>query len=199
VTDGVVRTASAAEFADVGALIAMSFHELGPNVYLVPAPADRPRVMGQFFTLLTEHASRHGRVDVVDGGGGLEAAAVWSDRTTDTPALGDFDDRMAELAGPYLDNFATLDILDKYEPGEPHWHLQFLAVHPDHQNRGLGSALMRRTHAELDANGIPQYLEATNEENIRLYHRHGYVDMDPFDIHLPDGTPFFRMWRPAGG
>jgi hypothetical protein len=22
--------------------------------------------------------------------------------------------------------------------------------------------------------------------------------MDPFEINLPDGTPFFRMWRPAG-
>ena len=30
---------------------------------------------------------------------------------------------------------------------------------------------------------------------VRLYRRHGYADMDPFDMLLPDGTPFFRMWR----
>jgi ribosomal protein S18 acetylase RimI-like enzyme len=72
-------------------------------------------------------------------------------------------------------------------------------VHPDHQNRGLGSALIRRTHAELDAAGVPEYLEATNEDNIRLYRRFGYAPMEPFDIRLPDGTPFYRMWRPAGG
>jgi hypothetical protein len=33
----------------------------------------------------------------------------------------------------------------------------------------------------------------------RLYRRHGYTDMNPFDMLLPDGTPFLRMWRPVGG
>jgi ribosomal protein S18 acetylase RimI-like enzyme len=54
---------------------------------------------------------------------------------------------------------------------------------------------MKRTHDELDAGGVPAYLEATNENNVRLYRRTGYVDMEPFEMLLPDGTPFFRMWR----
>ena len=70
-------------------------------------------------------------------------------------------------------------------------------MHPTRQGAGLGSALIRRTHAELDRAGVPTYLEATNEDNIRLYHRAGYRDMDPCAIHVPDGSPFFRMWRPA--
>ena len=198
-TDAPIRLATAAEFADVGALIALAFHHLGPDTYIVPDPADRPRVMGRFFTMLVEQAAETGRVEVIDRGGGLEAAAVWFDHTGDAPGPPHFEDRVAELAGPYLDNFAALDVLDKHEPAQPHWHLQFIAVHPDSQDQGLGSALMRRTHAELDAAGISQYLEATNEENIRLYRRHGYTPMDPFDIRLPDGTPFYRMWRPPGG
>ena len=56
--------------------------------------------------------------------------------------------------------------------------------------------LMRRTHAELDRAGLPAYLEATNDDNIRLSRRAGYRDMDPFEINLPDGAPFLRMWRP---
>ena len=56
---------------------------------------------------------------------------------------------------------------------------------------------MRRTLAELDRSGVPAYLEATNADNVRLYRRAGYRDMDPFEVYLPDGTPFFRMWRPA--
>jgi GNAT superfamily N-acetyltransferase len=199
VTDAPIRPAGREEFNDVGALVALAFHHLGPDTYVVPDPADRPRVMGAFFTMLIEHAARYGRVDVIDRGGGPVAAAVWFDRTWDAPGPPDFEDRVIELAGPYLDNFAALDLLAKHEPPEPHWHLQFMAVHPDFQNQGLASALMRRTHAELDAAGIPQYLEATNEENIRLYARHGYAPMDPFDIRLPDGTPFYRMWRPARG
>jgi ribosomal protein S18 acetylase RimI-like enzyme len=199
VTDAPIRAATAAEFVDLGALIALAFHHLGPDTYVVPDPADRPRVMGQFFTMMVEHAARYGRVDVVARGGGPEAAAVWFDRTWDAPRTPDFEDRVAGFAGPYLDNFASLDLLEKHEPAEPHWHLHFMAVHPDSQNQGLASALMRRTHAALDAAGIPQYLEATNDDNIRLYRRHGYAPMDPFDIRLPDGTPFYRMWRPAGG
>ena len=198
-TDAAIRPATEAECADIGALITQSFHRLGPDSYLVPDPADRPRVMGRFFAMLTEHALGYGRVDVVDGGDGLEAAAVWFDATKQMPPPPDFENRLAEMAGPYLGNFAALDILDKYAPAEPHWHLQFMAVHPDHQNRGLGSALIRRTHADLDAAGVPEYLEATNEDNIRLYRRFGYAPMEPYDIRLPDGSPFFRMWRPAGG
>jgi GNAT superfamily N-acetyltransferase len=199
VTGVPIRRATEAELGDVGALIALSFNRLGPDTYLVPDPVDRQRVMSQFFTLLAEHALRHGGVDVVDRKGRLDAVAVWFDRTADIPGPPDFENRVAALAGPYVGNFAALDILDKYQPPEPHWLLQFMAVHPDRQGQGLGSALMRRTHAELDAAGIPQYLEATNADNIRLYRRHGYTEMEPFDIRLPDGTPFYRMWRPAGG
>jgi ribosomal protein S18 acetylase RimI-like enzyme len=193
-----IRSASEAELADVGALISLSFDHLDADAYLVPSPADRLRVMGDFFTLLTEHAYRHGRVDVVDGMDGLVAAAVWFDRTTDMPEPPDYEHRLAILAEQYLDRFQALDeLFDKFHPTEPHWHLAFLAVHPDHQGKGLGSALMRRTHDELDRAGVPQYLEATNQNNIRLYRRHGYTDMIPFDMLLPDGTPFFRMWRPV--
>jgi hypothetical protein len=55
--------------------------------------------------------------------------------------------------------------------------------------------LIRRTHEDLDRAGVPAYLEATNDDNVRLYRRHGYADMDPFEMLLPDGTPFCRMWR----
>jgi ribosomal protein S18 acetylase RimI-like enzyme len=194
-----IRPARADELAAVGALVAWSFNDLDANAYLVPPLTDRLRVMGEFFTLYTEHAFRHGRVDVVDGAaGGLDAAAVWFDRTADVPEPPDYGSRLAALAGQYLDHFEALDeLFDKHHPVEPHWHLAFLAAHPDQQHRGLGSALMSRTHRELDAAGVPEYLEATNQDNIRLYRRHGYQDMIPFDILLPDGTPFYRMWRPA--
>jgi len=153
--------------------------------------------MADFFTLLTEHAHKYGRVDVIDrAGGGLVATAVWFDRSKDMPEPEHYDHRLKSLAGQYLERFQALDeLFDKHHPAEAHWHLAFLAVHPDEQEHGLGSRLMRRTHDELDQAGVPAYLEATNENNVRLYRRHGYTDMLPFEILLPDGTPFFRMWR----
>jgi ribosomal protein S18 acetylase RimI-like enzyme len=191
----VIRPAGEAELPAVGALIALSFDHLEQNHSLVPDPAARLSVMGDFFTLLTEHAPLCGKVDVIDDpAGGLAAAAVWFDRTHEMLEIAHYDDRLAALSGEWLANFQALDeVFDKHHPVDPHWHLAFLAVHPDHQHRGLGGALMDSTHQDL--RGVPAYLEATNDDNIRLYRRYGYTDMIPFDIRLPDGTPFYRMWR----
>ena len=197
-TDPTIRPALDEEIPAVGELIAVSFNELGANVYLVPPLADRVPVMADFFTLLTEVAAGHGRVDVVDGADGPAATAVWFDYTKPVPEPAEFDKRLAALAGPYRAHFDALgELFATHHPHEPHWHLSFLAVHPSRQGAGLGGALMRRTHAELDRAGVPAYLEATNDDNVRLYRRAGYRDLDPFEIYLPDGTPFFRMWRPA--
>jgi ribosomal protein S18 acetylase RimI-like enzyme len=193
-----IRAAAEHEIPAVGELIAVSFNHLNANAYLVPPLSDRATVLGRFFTLLSEHALAHGRVDVVPGPDGPAAAAVWFDLTREMPDPPDYENRLAALSGPYLPQFEALDqMFAKYHPRDPHWHLAFLAVRPGRQDKGLGSALMRRTHEELDRAGVPAYLEATNDDNIRLYRRHGYVDMEPFAMLLPDGTPFYRMWRLA--
>ncbi|MCY1144522.1 GNAT family N-acetyltransferase [Actinoplanes sp. Pm04-4] len=193
-----IRPARDEEIPAVGHLISHSFFHLDANAYLVPPLEDRLKVMADFFTLLTEHAQKYGRVDVIDlpDGSGLAATAVWFDYTKDSPDPEAYDERLRELAGDYIERFVALDLLfEKHHPHEAHWHLAFLAVHPDHQHHGLGGELMKRTHDELEAAGVPAYLEATNENNVRLYRRTGYADMDPFEMLLPDGTPFFRMWR----
>jgi ribosomal protein S18 acetylase RimI-like enzyme len=195
-----IRPACEDEIPAVGHLISYSFNDLAANAYLVPPLDDRIRVMADFFTLYTAHAFKYGRIDVIDrpDGAGLAATAVWFDNTTEAPAPEQYEERLGALAGVYLDRFVALDeLFDKHHPTGPHWHLAFLAVHPEHQEHGLGSTLMKRTHDELDQAGTPAYLEATNDDNVRLYRRHGYADMDPFEMLLPDGTPFFRMWRTA--
>jgi ribosomal protein S18 acetylase RimI-like enzyme len=193
-----VRSAREDEIPAVGHLISYSFNDLPQNAYLVPPPDDRIRVMADFFTLYTEHAFKYGQVDVIDhpDGEGLVGTAVWFDNTKVAPEIEGYGERLAELTQQYLDRFVALDVLfEKNHPTDPHWHLAFLAIHPEHQHHGLGSHLMQRTHDELDRDGVAAYLEATNENNVRLYRRTGYADMDPFEMLLPDGTPFFRMWR----
>lgn len=193
-----IRPARKDEIDAVGALVALSFNELAAVAYLVPPLADRQRVCGDYFTLYTAHAFDHGRVDVTESDHELTAAAVWFDRTRDLPDPADYESRLAGMTQRYLDHFHALDTLfDTHHPAEPHWHLLFLAVHPMHQNKGLGSALMKHVHDEMDAASVPEYLEASNENSARLYRRHGYQDMSPCAIRLPDGTPFFRMWRSA--
>jgi ribosomal protein S18 acetylase RimI-like enzyme len=198
VTDHIIRPARQDEIPAIGLLIAESFNDLPQNAYLVPPLEDRIRVMTDFFTLYTEHAFSYGRIDVIDNpaGDGLVATAVWFDNTTEAPEPEAYEERLGTITGQYLDRFVALDeLFGKHHPTDPHWHLAFLAVHPGHQDHGLGSLLMAHTHEELDRSGVAAYLEATNDDNVRLYRRRGYADMEPFAMLLPDGTPFFRMWR----
>ena len=191
-----VRPARVDEVARIGALVGLAFDHLPQNRALVADPADRPRVMTGFFTLMAEFAaSPGGRIDVISGPDGEPAAAaVWFDRTGAAPSLPAYGNRLAALAGRWVPRFAELErLLERHHPDVPHWHLAFLAVHPHHQRAGLGTALLEHRHRLLTA---PAYLEATNMQNVRLYRRHGYRRLDPYEIRLPDGTPFYRLWRP---
>jgi GNAT superfamily N-acetyltransferase len=126
------------------------------------------------------------------------AAAVWFDRTGEPSEPEGYAKRLADLAGEHLPRFQHLDLqMEANHPTDPHWHLLFLAVRPAWWSRGLGGRLMGYTHSRLDADGIPAYLEATGEQNRRLYQRHGYTDMSPPTIAVTDDVALRRMWRPA--
>ncbi len=194
------------ELDQAGALIAASFDDLDANHWLIPDPDLRLSALREFFTLLTEHAAAGaGQVWRTDDG---NAVAVWFNRTITPTEPEGYAARIEKAAGRYTNRFAALDAaFEAHHPTTPHWHLAFLAVDPDHQSRGLGGALMDHTHAWLDQNNLPAYLEATNADNQRVYRRHGYTDMTPSQIVLGDpggntgdtatGTTFYRMWRPA--
>ncbi|MEU4562009.1 GNAT family N-acetyltransferase [Actinoplanes sp. NPDC023936] len=198
-SDLVIRRIRQDEIPAVGAMISNAFDDLAANHYLVPVPAEREKVMAGFFTLESETAFKQGRIEVIDHpDGGYAAAAVWFDRETDLPEAEAYMERLEAIAGEHFERFGALgELFEKNHPTDAHWHLAFLGVRPSEQGRGLGGALMKNVHDDLDANGVAAYLEATNENNVRLYRRYGYQPMDPCEIYLPDGTAFYRMWRPA--
>src|SRR5699024_10507807 len=61
---------------------------------------------------------------------------------------------------------------DKQAP--MHWHLGPLAVEPQRQGRGIGSALLQRLCDHLDRHQALGYLETDRVENVRLYQRFGF-------------------------
>ena len=190
-----IRTAADSADIDYAAeLIALSFDHLAANHYLVPRAEERLTRLRKFFFIMTEHAADGaGEVLLTEDGAGV---AVWFDRTGAPTEPVDAESRISAAAGPFIDRFAELDeLFAKNHPSEPHWHLQFLAVHPDRWGHGLGSRLLAHTHARLDALQLPAYLESSDLHSRRLYGRHGYADMAPSVIALSDGTPFYRMWR----
>jgi ribosomal protein S18 acetylase RimI-like enzyme len=84
-----------------------------------------------------------------------------------------------------------------HHPLDPHhdptFDLAFLAVHPDRQNRGIGSALLDRHHARLDRAGIPAYLEADDFRPRDLALRHGHARRPV--LRLPEGPHPWSRWR----
>lgn len=189
-----VRTARPGDTDRVADLVADAFLHLDAIRFLVPDDARRRPVSREWYRLHIAHAAGGAGEVVVTGDG--NAAAVWFDRTVTHTPPDTYERQLADLAGDDLPRFTELeDEMDALHPNDPHWHLLFLAVRPGHWNRGLGSALLRHTHARLDMDGVPAYLEATGNDNKRLYARHGYRDMRPQRIVLSDGTPLHRMWR----
>jgi GNAT superfamily N-acetyltransferase len=55
-----------------------------------------------------------------------------------------------------------------------HWHLGPLAVDPQHQGQGIGSALLQRLCDHLDQQQTLGYLETDKPENVTFYQRFGF-------------------------
>lgn len=191
--ESVVR-ADEADLDMLSQVIAGAFHPLAPSRWLIADPAARAKAFPGYFRLYVEHAMAHG---VVYTTAGRAAAALW------IPAAGHaagqpagYGARLSAVTGSWLDRFLAFDAaLDARHPaGIPHHHLAILAVRPDQQGRGTGTALLESYHQILDQAGTPGYLEASSDRNRQLYLRHGYADLGP-PIRLPGGPPMHPMWR----
>jgi GNAT superfamily N-acetyltransferase len=192
-----IRRATAEDAEPVAALIGTAFAEMAAVAWLVPEPAARASTMTANFRIFVAHALAHGFIDMIADQEGPCAAAVWFPLTTGPmPEPEDYQRRLAEACAPWTERFQLLDeLFEAHHPEEPHDYLMLLAVHPERQGTGLGSVLLRHHHTTLDAAGTAAYLEASNTRNRDLYLRHGYrLRGEP--LRLPDGTPFFPMWRP---
>lgn len=91
-------------------------------------------------------------------------------------------------------SIVALDAMDKIHPTDRHYYLQFIGVDPDHQGKGLGSALMRPVLERCDQDGIGAYLESTNEVNHALYEHLGFVYVNEFYV-CHGAPPIWPMWR----
>jgi GNAT superfamily N-acetyltransferase len=188
-----VRRARDGEAEALGAIVARAFAPLPLTRWLVPDDGEaRVAALGGQFEMLVAHGMRHGDVYV---GGNAEGVAVWFP-AGDMPEIPGYDERLAEICGPYLPRFVELDdLLHKARPAEPpHAFLALLAVEAGSRDRGIGSALLDAHHSRVDADGTPVYLDASGLDSRRLYLRNGYTDNAP--PYGPAGlTALYPMWR----
>jgi len=186
-----------ADDADIDALsqvIADAFRDLAPCQWLIDDLAARREILPGFFRMYVEHAMADG---VVYTTAGRTAAALWIPAGPEGPGQpGGYDERLAEVTGQWAERFVAFDQeLDAHHlTGAAHHHLAVLAVRPDLQGHGIGTALLGAHHAILDEGGIVAYLEASDEGTRGIYLRHGYADYGS-PIELPDGPFMYPMVR----
>jgi len=190
-----VRVIRAGE-ADLDALsqvIADAFHDLGPSRWLVSDAAARRQIFPGYFRLWLEHAIAGGVVHTTPG---RDAAALWVPAGDSAVALpADYAARLAAVTGPWLARFEAFDAaLDRRHPDGNYHHLAILAVRPDRQGQGTGTALLGAHHETLERAGVPAYLEAASSRTREIYLGHGYADQGP-PIRLPRGPVMYPMMR----
>ena len=79
---------------------------------------------------------------------------------------------------------------------EPHWHLGWLCVEPDHQGRGIGGRLVREMTARADAEDVPCELFTFVPKTVALYEHLGF--RVTADTVLPrTGIRLMVMVRPS--
>lgn len=189
-----------AQAAQAASLIAGAFSSLEVASWLVPNPEARQRVLAAQFAIIVDHAFRFGAVEVAVGEDGhRDGIAVWLHQTGSDPLPPppQYEQRLARLAGVYLERLQTLDAaFDTVRPQDPHHHLAFLAVRSERQGAGVGSALLESGHAHADAAGLPVVLEAACPRSRALYERHGYRPTEPLHVG-GTGPVMWPMRRPA--
>jgi predicted transcriptional regulator/GNAT superfamily N-acetyltransferase len=176
-------------------VIADAFFDLAPSRWLIADPGARREIFPGYFRIHVEHALASGIAHTTPE---RDAVALWLPVGTGGPpaSAADYAQRLTVATTPWTSQFLAFDaVQERHHPaGPPHHYLAILAVHPDRQGQGTGTALLAAHHATLDAAGIPAYLEASGLRSRRLYRACGYADHG-LTIHLAGAGQMFPMWR----
>jgi len=193
-----IRQAGESDRAALTRLLDEAFMNDPVSCWVFPDEEHRRKVHGLFLGVFVDVALSEGRVDYdVDG----SAAALWlqipagePEGEDDTPA------RMRETADPDNERAELVGRLTGavHPSSEAHAYLLMIAVTPERQGEGLGTALITPVLERCDRDGVPAYLEASSARSRRLYERLGF-EFTGTTVDLPDGPPMWPMWRKPRG
>lgn len=184
------RKATAPEVDDLSGVLAAAFLEDPVLSWCYPDQTRRRHILPGFFRVVIEAYLPHDEIYATED---LRAGAVG------VPFGAEVDEEqlfagLEEVSGEYAPRLSELaELTEAVHPHEPHYYLFFLGTRPEWQSRGIGSALLEQMLEPRDRAGLSAYLEASSEDNRRLYLRHGFEVSG--EIQLPDGPALWPMWR----
>jgi ribosomal protein S18 acetylase RimI-like enzyme len=192
-----VRAATVTDVDGIADALVRAFHDDPVMTYLFRSDDGRRRKTRSLFVGESKRAiaKGKGRVDTNDDGP-AKGAAVWFKpnewRTGGLELLGQIP-LMFSMGLETPRALGLLGQMEKVHPKEPHWYLAVLGTDPEHQGKGVGSALMAPVLSLCDENGIGAYLESSKERNVPFYRRHGFEVTG--EVKAKDGPTLWPMWR----
>ena len=194
-----VRAARREEAALLGEVLADAFAEDPVFAWLMPPQLrGRDTRMRTFFTSMSRSYLRRGKPCYLAGG--ASAAALWAAPGSWAMPLSqvilEAVPNGVALRGRLLRALRTQMQIERLHVRQspPHWYLGYLGARRDRQGQGLGTQMLRQVLAGADTDGVPAYLESSNERNLALYERNGFRVVGELRA-LGHGPTIWRMWR----
>jgi ribosomal protein S18 acetylase RimI-like enzyme len=195
--DTAVRKATASDVERLAGVLLRAFFDDPVITWMLPDAARRARVGERAYRTFLERI--YLPTDEVYVDDGCRGAALWSPPgrwRVPVKAQLRMGPRLAQVFGVRHVRriLRGLHEIEVHHPDDvPHWHLGILGTDPEHQGRGVASAVMAPVLARCDAQLLPAYLESSKHANIAFYRRHGFEVTE--EITLPDGPKVWGMWR----
>lgn len=196
-----LRTGAWEDLPRLRGLLAAAYRDDALMAWVFREPAHRADAVAAWLGLFLEPALRGGVVAVVhDERGRLLAACAW--RPADPEPLGGGAPTVAGLLAALVGSkHATavgegLSALRPHAPQVPSTYVQFLAVDPAHQRRGLGSVALQPGLDRADAKRVGVHLETTNPAAVPFYEARGFEVTAELD--LPAGPHVWTLARGHG-
>jgi ribosomal protein S18 acetylase RimI-like enzyme len=187
--DASVRPLTDADVPTAVDTLARAFADYPYTRHVIAAEDHEERIRRFQELCLTRVGMVYGRVWVADGG---RAVAVWTTPDGDpSPVFAELGPLLGDLAGDRAAAYESAErAVAPHRPREPAWFLDTVAVAPEAQGRGLGSAVLAPGVEAAARAGHPAFLETSSERNVSFYERLGF--RVTADVVLPDGGP--RTW-----
>ncbi len=165
-----VATATADDLEAAAETLALAFESNPWTDWVIPEDRRLERLF-EVQRLYLAHALEHGQVWVAPATVGVIALLP-----RDAPDPSDeVIDRIIDLHGDRVDRLAGVQSTG---PTTDSWHVETLGVRPEARRRGVASALLVAALSEARRVRVPVTLETSDEQNLRLYERYGFVVAD---------------------
>lgn len=179
------RLATIDELPMCASALGSAFEHYPWTRYVIPEERYHKR-LHDLQLLYLEYAHRYGIVTVAEN---IAGAAALLPPDTPEPAP-EMIDQIVRLHGDRIDRLSqTPPVADQPVSA---WRLETLGVHPDHQGRGIASALLRFALDEVSRRGGESVaLDTSDPRNVRLYERFGFETIAHTDSS--NGPPVWNM------